>query len=73
MAAQAGDPRALAGLAVVGRYLGIGIANMITVISPDRVIIGGGIAAAGDLLLEPIRDGAPAARPDHRRSTRSRS
>jgi glucokinase len=54
-AAHAGDPRALAGLAVVGRYLGIGIANMITVISPDRVIIGGGIAAAGDLLLEPIR------------------
>jgi glucokinase len=54
-AAHAGDPRALAGLALVGRYLGIGIANMITVISPDRVIIGGGIAAAGDLLLEPIR------------------
>jgi glucokinase len=47
---------ALAGLAVVGRYLGIGIANMITVISPDRVIIGGGIAAAGDLLLDPIRE-----------------
>ena len=56
VAAHAGDPRALAGLAVVGRYLGIGIANMITVISPDRVIIGGGIAAAGDLLLEPIRE-----------------
>jgi len=55
-AAQAGDPRALAGLAEVGRYLGIGIANMITVISPDRVIIGGGVAAAGDLLLEPIRE-----------------
>ena len=28
---------------------------MIVVISPDRVVIGGGIAAAGDLLLEPIR------------------
>jgi glucokinase len=53
--AQAGDPMALAGFAEVGRYLGIGIANMITVISPDRVIIGGGIAAAGDLLLVPIR------------------
>ncbi|MFI5226568.1 MAG: ROK family protein [Candidatus Limnocylindrales bacterium] len=55
-AARAGDARALAGLAEVGRYLGIGIANMITVISPDRVIIGGGVAAAGDLLLGPIRD-----------------
>lgn len=56
VAAHAGDARALAGLAEVGRYLGIGIGNMIAVISPDRVIIGGGIAAAGNLLLGPIRD-----------------
>jgi glucokinase len=28
---------------------------MVVVLSPDRVVIGGGIAAAGDLLLEPIR------------------
>ncbi|HSS36285.1 MAG TPA: ROK family protein [Patescibacteria group bacterium] len=54
--ARAGDRRALDGLAQVGRYLGIGIANMITVVSPDRVVIGGGVASAGDLLLEPIRD-----------------
>ena len=53
--ARAGDKTALAGMATVGRYLGIGIANMITVITPDRVVIGGGIAAAGDLLLDPIR------------------
>jgi glucokinase len=52
--AHAGDQRALDGLAQVGRYLGIGIANMVTVISPDRVVIGGGVAAAGDLLFEPI-------------------
>ena len=54
-AAQAGDARALAGLQSVGRYLGIGIGNMITIISPDRVVIGGGIAASGPLLLDPIR------------------
>jgi glucokinase len=54
-AASAGDARALEGLASVGRYIGIGIANMITIISPDRVVIGGGIAAAGPLLLDPIR------------------
>ncbi|MEA2676419.1 MAG: glucokinase [Chloroflexota bacterium] len=53
--ARGGDAAALAGLASVGRYLGIGIANMVTVITPDRVVIGGGIAAAGDLLLDPIR------------------
>jgi len=54
--ARAGDARATEGLAEVGRYLGIGIANMITVIAPDRVVIGGGISAAADLLLGPIRD-----------------
>jgi len=54
--ARAGDARARAGLAEVGRYLGIGIANMITVISPDRVVIGGGVSAAADLLLGPIRE-----------------
>ena len=54
-AAEAGNERARTGLADVGRYLGIGIANMITVISPDRVILGGGVAAAGELLFAPIR------------------
>src|SRR3990170_2749420 len=53
-AARAADPRAIAGLALVGRYLGIGIANMIAVINPDVVVIGGGIAAAFDLLHGPI-------------------
>jgi glucokinase len=54
-AAEAGDRRAIEGLATIGRYLGIGIANAVTIISPDRVVIGGGVAAAGDLLLGPIR------------------
>lgn len=54
--ARAGDERAIRGLGEVGRCLGIGIANMITVITPDRVVIGGGISAAFDLLLRPIRD-----------------
>ncbi len=54
-AARAGEARALRGLADVGRYLGIGLANMINVISPDVIVLGGGVAAAGDLLFEPIR------------------
>jgi glucokinase len=53
--ARDGDARALDGLAAVGRYLGIGISNLVVVISPDRIVIGGGVAAAGDLLFEPIR------------------
>jgi glucokinase len=53
--ARNGDLAAIEGLTRVGRWLGIGIANMITVITPDRVVIGGGIAAAGDLLLAETR------------------
>jgi glucokinase len=53
--ARDGDARAREGLAEVGRYLGIGISNLVVVISPDRIVIGGGIAAAGDLLFGPIR------------------
>jgi len=53
--ARAGDRAALDGLERVGRYLGIGIANMITVISPDKVVIGGGVAPAADLFLGTIR------------------
>jgi glucokinase len=56
VAARAGDSIATAGIERMGRYLGIGIANMVTVVTPDRVVVGGGIAAAADLLFEPIRD-----------------
>ena len=54
--ARDGDERAVAGLRDIGRYLGIGIANMIAVLSPDKVVLGGGVAGAGDLLFEPIRE-----------------
>jgi glucokinase len=54
-AAQGGDERARRGLADIARYLGIGIGNMITVLSPDRVVLGGGVAAAGEILFAPIR------------------
>ena len=54
-AARAGVEQAIAGLAEIGRYLGIGIANMIVLIAPDRVVLGGGWSAAGDLIVEPIR------------------
>jgi glucokinase len=53
--ARNGDAAAIAGLDRMGRYLGIGIANLITLVNPDRVVIGGGIAEAGDLLLDSAR------------------
>ena len=54
-AARDGDPRAIGGLAEVGRWLGIAIANQVVALNPDRVVLGGGVAGAGELLLEPIR------------------
>ncbi|MEP7159272.1 MAG: ROK family protein [Chloroflexota bacterium] len=53
--ARGGDAVCLAGLAETGRYLGIGVANMVTVLAPDRVVIGGGVAAALDLMLPTLR------------------
>lgn len=55
-AAHAGDQQAIDGLAQTGRYLGIGIANAIILVNPQRVVLGGGVAAAGSLLIDPIRD-----------------
>jgi glucokinase len=48
--ARAGDARAIEGLAELGRYLGIGIGNTVAILAPDRVVIGGGVGAATDLL-----------------------
>lgn len=44
--------RAIAGL---GEWLGLGLASLVNVLDPDRVIVGGGLAALGDLLLDPAR------------------
>jgi glucokinase len=55
-AARAGDRRAQQGLTDAGRYLGIGVCNVVVLLTVDRIVVGGGVAAAGDLLLEPIRD-----------------
>ena len=53
--ARGGDAVALGVLAEMGRYLGIGLANVITILTPDRVVIGGGRAAALDLFEAPMR------------------
>jgi glucokinase len=38
-----------------GSFLGIGVANILTSVGVKRVVIGGGVSKAGDLLLDPIR------------------
>jgi len=54
-AARAGDARALAALGDGGRWLGVAISAAIVVLNPDRVVVGGGVAEAGELILEPAR------------------
>ena len=54
-AALAGDAIAKDIYERAGRYIGIGVASIITVINPRRVVFGGGVAAAGELILDPIR------------------
>lgn len=53
-AALEGDLIAKGILERVGTYLGIAVGNILGVISPQRVIFGGGVSSAGDLLLRPI-------------------
>jgi glucokinase len=54
-AARQGDPAAWEIVELTAIYLGIGIANFINLINPELVIIGGGVAQAGELLLAPMR------------------
>jgi glucokinase len=54
-AAEMGDEWANEVWKRVGKYLGIGVANVLTSVGVRRVVIGGGVAKAGDLLLDPVR------------------
>lgn len=56
--ARDGDDGACACIVLLGRRLGVGIANAINTFDPDLVVIGGGISAAGELLLAPAREEA---------------
>ena len=55
LAADAGDPLSRSVLEDVGRLLGLVCADCVNIFDPDVVIIGGGVAGAGDLLLAPAR------------------
>lgn len=57
VAAMEGDPLAIELLAELGRWIGEGAASVAAVLDPAMVVVGGGVGAAGDLLLGPTRDG----------------
>jgi predicted NBD/HSP70 family sugar kinase len=54
-AAISGDHFAENIIAQAGQYLGVAIANLLNLMNPSRVIIGGSLAEAGDLLLDPLK------------------
>ena len=56
-AARAGDAVAVSILTDVGRWLGTGIAGLVNVLDPEIVVLAGGVANAGELLLQPARAG----------------
>jgi len=53
--ARAGDARAQRVLADAGHYLGLALANLVDILNPEMIVLGGGLAAAGTLLLDPAR------------------
>lgn len=54
-AALDGDPVASAVLEEAGKFLGIGLANLVNLFNPECIVIGGGMSLAGELLLSPAR------------------
>ncbi len=55
-AAKAGDPAALEVFDQYTTYLAVGIVNIINFIDPEVIAIGGGVSAAGEFLIQPIRE-----------------
>jgi len=54
-AARAGDPSARKIVAEVAFYLAMGIANMVSLLNPEMVVLGGGLFQAGELLFKPVQ------------------
>ena len=55
-AAQAGDPVALPLIERAGHDLGVALANLLNLLNPGAVVLGGTLLQAGDILLAPLRE-----------------
>jgi predicted NBD/HSP70 family sugar kinase/biotin operon repressor len=51
-----GDPGSRRALADAGRHIGAAVADLCNLINPERIIVGGSMAVAGDVLLDPLRE-----------------
>ena len=54
-AARTGDDQAVAAITRAGELIGVAIANLTIFVAPERVVVGGGVAEAGELLFDPLR------------------
>lgn len=53
--AHDGDPAATAAINLIATRLGVGVASYVNIFNPEVVVIGGGVIAAGEMLLAPVR------------------
>jgi glucokinase len=56
VAAKEGNKIAISALEKTGWYLGIGLVNIVHMINPEVIAVGGGVSGAGDLILKPARE-----------------
>ncbi len=55
-AAKQGDVVAKKIFEIIGTYIGTGLASVVNLLNPEKIVIGGGVADAGDFLFNPIKD-----------------
>jgi glucokinase len=55
VSALRGDERAREAIRRAAAYIGIAVANLTIFIAPERIVVGGGVAEAGELLFDPLR------------------
>ena len=55
-AAKQGDAVAKRIFTIVGEYLGVALVSVVNLLNPEKIIVGGGVGQADDLILDPIRE-----------------
>jgi glucokinase len=55
-AAEKGDGVALSMIRETGRLLGVGVTSLVNIFAPETVLLGGGVAAAGEVLFAAVRE-----------------
>jgi predicted NBD/HSP70 family sugar kinase len=53
---RAGDPACSRALADAGRHVGVAVADLVNLVNPERIVVGGSIGSAGEVLLGPLRE-----------------